>query len=108
MKASIFVSGLMAVLLSSQAHASRQAVTCTEVSKAKNKIQVLMDFDPSVTIETIWKNNLIETIKLGTEDQGALTTARVGMVIPSSQFKMPYSGRFLFTDFYEVNSKDEA
>lgn len=113
MKIGSIVTGLLLSVFVAQAHASRQYVTCVEVAKG-GKLKAYLDFDPSVTQETIWQKDpngtgsSIITYKNGTNNNGNNTTARVGLEIPSSQFKAPYSGRFLFTDFYDVNTVQKA
>ncbi len=114
MKMHSVVSGLLLSLFVVQAQASRQAITCVEVSKNKgDKLKVYLDFDPAVSQETIWSkdaqgNGVIITYKLGSKDGNGLTSARVGLEIPSSEFKKPYSGRFLLTDFYDINTDEKT
>ena len=109
MKMRSIVSGLLLSLFVVQAHASRQAVTCVEVSKGSgSKMKVYLDFDPAASQETVWSNGSIITYKLGSENGQNLTSARVGFDIPSSEFKAPYSGKTLLTALYEVNVLEKA
>lgn len=111
MKKSIL--GLLVLVFAAQAQASRQAVTCQEVSKSKSKIKVYLDYDPALVLDDNWQkdakgNTIIVPYTLGAADIGTETTVRVGIEIPNSQFRKPYSGRFLLTGLYDANSIEEA
>lgn len=107
MKMRTIVSTLLLSMFAVQAHASRQAVTCTSLD-AGRKLNVYLDFDPAATQETVWSNGSIITYKLADKNGQNTTSARVGLDIPSTMFKAPYSGKFLLTSLYDVNTLQKA
>jgi|GEM_PF-2380118 len=111
MKKSIL--SLLVILMAGQAYAARETVVCKEASDAKSKIKVYLDYDPSVALDNNWQkdkegHSIIAPYALAETDAQGKTTARVGIEIPSSQFKKPYSGRFLLNGLYKVNALEKA
>lgn len=91
--------------------AQAEVVSCK--AKDAKGLTVKLDFDPTIAIPTIWKKDrdgrgYIEGIKLGKKNGAGLTTARVEMKIPRSEFKAPYSGTFEWSEYYEVNIEEKA
>lgn len=108
-----FLVLILSAAFAFNAFAARQKITCEEVTKSKSKHTLTVDFDPSLNLETMWKKSkklgdYIETYKLGEEDKGGKTTARLNFSVPGTKKQSQYSGKFSMTDYYEVNSPNEA
>lgn len=91
----------------------RQLISCAEKEVAKaDQIKVSLNFDPSVSRDTIWAKDdkgrpFVKTYVAGDAEGELETTARVTVTIPKTRFR-GYSGRVAWSDFYDINTFEEA
>lgn len=96
---------LVAIFATSSAYAARQTIQCSD---SHGDYKVVMAFDPEVQLEKIWNDYHVEPYRLGNEDAHGFTAARMKLFVGTSEFKRPYAGTFLLSEFYEVNKFEKA
>lgn len=108
-----FVAAFAVLMLSITTWAGpRQAISCLEQKRGKDKIKVTLNFDPTISRETYWtkdeKGRALIKLYAATGNDGEFeTSARVAVTIPKSYFRT-YSGRYRWSEFYSVNVLSES
>lgn len=100
------------LMFSLAANATQEFVTCKEKSKTPG-YKLSLRFDPNLSRAEVWKTDSkgsgsIHPYSVGKTETKTQTATQVVLQIASTEFKKPYSGKFPFTGFYEVNVKEAA